>query len=87
MGKMFTFCNVDDFRSYNLKCNLEWAIELREEFNGIKPGFHMNKKHWNTVTVMSDVDDKLAIKMIDHSYNEVIKGLKKVDREKLLENA
>lgn len=86
MGRVFTLCNIDDFKSYNLKCDPEWAIELREEFNGIKPGFHMNKKHWNTITVMSDVNDKLAVKMIDHSYNEVSKGLKKADREKLLEN-
>ena len=86
MGRVFTLCNIDDFKSYNLKCDPEWAIELREEFNGIKPGFHMNKKHWNTITVLSDVNDKLAVKMIDHSYNEVSKGLKKADREKLLEN-
>jgi predicted DNA-binding protein (MmcQ/YjbR family) len=86
MGKVFALCNIDDFKSYNLKCDPEWAIELREEFNGIKPGFHMNKKHWNTVTVISDVVDKLAAKMIDHSYSEVAKGLKKADREKLLEN-
>ena len=46
MGRVFTLCNIDDFKSYNLKCDPEWAIELREEFNGIKPGFHMNKIVW-----------------------------------------
>jgi len=87
MGKMFSLCNVDNFKSYNLKCDPERAIELREEFDGIRVGFHMSKKHWNTIDVFSDVDDKLAIKLIDHSYDLVVKGLKKADREKLLENA
>ena len=87
IGKMYALCDVDNFKSYNVKCDPDWAIELREEFNGIKEGFHMNKKHWNTVNSISDVDDKLAIKMIDHSYSLVVKGLKKLDREKLLKDA
>lgn len=83
MGKMYALCDVDNFKSYNLKCDPEWAIELREEFNGINAGYHMSKKHWNTVDSVSDVDDKLAIKLIKHSYDLVVKGLRKIDREKL----
>ena len=87
IGKIYALCDVDNFKGYNVKCRPEWAIELREEFNGIREGFHMNKKHWNTVNLRSDVDDKLAIKMIDHSYSLVVKGLKKSDHEKLLKDA
>lgn len=87
VGKMYALCDVDNFRSYNLKFDPELAIELREEFSGINAGFHMNKKHWNTIDVVSDVDDKLAKKMIDQSYNLVVKGLRKKDREKLMQDA
>lgn len=83
MGKMFALCDVDEFHSFNLKCNPERAIELREQFDGIKPGYHMNKVHWNTVTSISDVPHQLALELIDHSYELVVKGLKKIDREKL----
>lgn len=87
MGKMFALCNVDAFVSVNLKCDPERAIELREQFQGIKPGFHMSKKHWNTVSVLSDVPQELVYELIDHSYNLVVKGLKKADREKIMKDA
>ena len=48
MGKMFALTNVDLFVSINLKCDPDYAIELREQYEGIKPGYHMSKKHWNT---------------------------------------
>ncbi len=76
-GKMFALSNIDSFESMNLKCDPERAITLREQYQGINPGFHMNKQHWNTVDVYSDVDDKLLKELIDHSYALVVKSLTK----------
>ncbi|NCT10965.1 MAG: MmcQ/YjbR family DNA-binding protein [Flavobacteriia bacterium] len=87
MGKMFALAGLDDWekgnQKINLKCDPEWAIELREEYEGINAGYHMNKKLWNTVALNSaDVSDELAIKLINHSYDLVVKGLsKKVQKE------
>lgn len=80
-GKMFALTNIDLFESVNLKCDPERAIELRETFNGVKPGFHMNKKHWNTVRVLSDVPNELLMELIDHSYQLVVKSLTKKIRD------
>ncbi|MFT4522983.1 MAG: putative DNA-binding protein (MmcQ/YjbR family) [Bacteroidia bacterium] len=82
-GKMFALCDVDRFRSVNLKCDPEWAVELREQFNGILPGYHMNKKHWNTVQMDGSIPNKLLIEMITHSFDLVIKSLPKKRRESL----
>lgn len=83
MGKMFTACDVNDFESINLKCNPEKAIELREQFCGVLPGYHMNKKHWNTIVIDSDIDDKLIFQWILDSYHLVIASLTKKQREEL----
>ena len=83
LGKMFALCNLDNFENTNLKCDPEYAEELREQYNGVIPGYHMNKKHWNTVYIESDVDDELLLSLIDHSYDMVIKGLPKKLREQL----
>lgn len=74
-GKMFALMDVDDFTGINLKCDPEKAIELREGYIGIVPGYHMNKKHWNTVEVNSDVDLPLLFELINHSYNLVFSSL------------
>ncbi len=76
-GKMFALANIDLFESVNLKCDPTRAIELRETFRGVLPGYHMNKKHWNTVRVFEDVNDELLMELIDHSYNLVVKSLTK----------
>jgi len=65
----------------NLKCDPILALELREEFEAIEPGYHMNKKHWNTVIFNGSIEDRKLEEMIDHSYDLVVKGLKKDDRE------
>lgn len=88
MGKMFALVGLDDWekgnQKINLKCDPEWAITLREEFEGINPGYHMNKKLWNTVTLNTvDVSDELAIKLINHSYDLVVKGLTKKAQQEL----
>lgn len=82
-GKMFALCNVDDFRTINLKCDPEKAIELREKYDDIYPGYHMNKKHWNTININGSVPEALLLKLIDHSYDLVVSALPKKDREKL----
>ncbi|PHR20990.1 MAG: MmcQ-like protein [Fluviicola sp.] len=83
MGKIFVLTNLDLFQSLNLKCDPEYAIELRETFQGVKPGYHMNKKHWNTVSTKSDVPDKLIQELVDHSYDRVVKSLTKRLRDGL----
>ncbi len=83
MGKMFAACNVEDFKTVNLKCNPEWAEELRAETALIQPGYHMNKKHWNTVNVVDFHDVTLLRKMIDHSYDLVVSKLTKAQKEAL----
>jgi len=83
MGKMFSLTNVDSFASVNLKCDPERAIQLREEFEGIVPGYHMSKTHWNTVTSDGSVSDQLILELTDHSYDLVVSSLPKKDREAL----
>ena len=82
-GKMFALVNVDNFTFCNLKCDPDRAEELREQYNGIKPGYHMSKKHWNSVYVDSDVPDKLFLELITHSYDLVFKSLPKKVREEI----
>lgn len=86
IGKMFalTGLKADEFR-VNLKCDPERAVELREEHVDIIAGYHMSKKHWNTVYFERGLDDDLLIELIDHSYDKVVQGLRKKDRE-LLKN-
>ena len=75
-GKIFLLTNVVDFPlKLNLKCNPEHAIELRERYDAVRPGYHMNKRLWNTVTVDQDVGEKLLFELIDHSYDEIVKTL------------
>ena len=83
MGKMFALTGVNTFESVNLKCDPEKAIELREEYEGVIPGFHMSKKHWNTCYIESDISDKLFFELIDNSYNLVVSKLTKKLQEEL----
>jgi len=82
-GKMFALCGVDNFMYANLKCDPEKSIELREEYNGIKPGYHMSKKHWNSVYINSDVNDVLFKELILHSYDLVFDSLTKKIKEEV----
>ena len=77
-NKLFLLTGFDnDPVRFNVKCNPEKAIELREEFpDAVLPGFHMNKKHWNTVVVNGTISTKQLKAMIDESY-ELVKGSKK----------
>ncbi len=69
--------------SINLKCDPEKAIELREQYEAVIPGYHMNKRYWNTVIIDGSIPDSMLKKWIDHSYEEVIKSLPK-SKQKLL---
>jgi predicted DNA-binding protein (MmcQ/YjbR family) len=63
--------------SFNVKCDPEKAVELREQFDEVKPGYHMNKKHWNTVRTDGSLTNRQLRDMIDHSYGLVLKSLPK----------
>lgn len=84
-GKIFCITDTEDipFRM-NLKCEPERAIELRERWEQIKPGWHMNKKHWNTVTPDFHFPKDLLLQLIDLSYELILNSLKKKDRELIL---
>lgn len=84
-GKMFALCGVDKFDFVNLKCDPERAIQLREEYPAIQPGYHMHKQQWNSVYMDGSLPRKLVIELINHSYELVVKSLpKKVQAELFL---
>ena len=83
VGKIFALTDTMDQFSMNLKCNPEKAIELRERHPAVIPGYHMNKKHWNTVIVDGSVSDDLIYKWIDDSYELIVRKLPKSFLEKL----
>jgi predicted DNA-binding protein (MmcQ/YjbR family) len=85
-GKMFALTSLSNWEketpTINLKCNPNVAIELRDKFDGISPGFHMSKVHWNTVKINEDVLDKKVLHLINHSYELVFSSLtKKIKNE------
>ena len=76
-GKIFLLTGLD--RSpfqFNVKCDPDKAIELREQYESVKPGYHMNKKHWNTVVVDGTIPARLIKEMIDDSYELVAKKIR-----------
>lgn len=84
MGKMFALSNLSyEQLKANLKCEPERAIQLREEYEDVQPGYHMSKKHWNTVNFEGELEEDLLLELIDHSYDLVVKSLRKKDREVL----
>lgn len=83
-SKMFVLTNINEKElKLNLKCDPIMAQDLRREYAAIKPGYHMNKKHWNTVEVDDSIDDNIIKMLIDISYDLVFKGLKKKEREEI----
>ncbi|OJU53657.1 MAG: cytoplasmic protein [Bacteroidales bacterium 45-6] len=90
MDKMFAYMSIeasDDGFRINLKCEPEKAIELRERFNGIVPGYHANKKYWNTIYLDSDVPDEELKALVHHSVDEVIKKLPRKKQEEYAQTA
>ena len=82
-GKIFALANLEGDLSFNLKCDPGLAIELREKFPAVIPGYHMNKKHWNTVQIDGSINDNLILEWIDFSYDLVVSKLSKKVRESL----
>jgi len=83
-GKIFAITGLDsEHFTVNLKCDPDFALELREQHPEVQPGWHMNKKHWNTVDFEGALDERLLRQLIDHSYEMVVKSLKKAEREEL----
>jgi predicted DNA-binding protein (MmcQ/YjbR family) len=77
-GKIFLLASLESIPlQINLKCEPEKAIELREEYDSVQPGYHMNKKHWNTIIIDGTVPNRDLFEWIDDSYNLVVTGLKK----------
>jgi predicted DNA-binding protein (MmcQ/YjbR family) len=84
MGKIFLLASLPSFPlQINLKCDPEKAVELREEYEVVQPGYHMNKKHWNTIIVNGSISTKQIFEWIDNSYSLVLAGLSKSDLKKL----
>ena len=83
MGKIFALTSVSEFVSVNLKCDPEKAVELRDQYAAVVPGFHMNKKHWNTIQFDGSISDKLLKTWIDESYQCVINTLPARDKRHL----
>lgn len=83
-GKMFALAAIDEIpTTVNLKCDPDWALELRDRYEQVRPGYHMNKKHWNTVEIDSGIPANELRKMIDHSYELVAVNLPRARRVKL----
>ncbi len=82
-GKMFLLLSLDSPVSINVKTDPEKAVELREKYEEVTPGYHMSKKHWNTIDVTGRLNDALIKKWIDDSYDLVVSGLSKKLREQL----
>jgi predicted DNA-binding protein (MmcQ/YjbR family) len=88
-GKMFALSSLNQWEkgepSVNLKCNPDYAQELRGQYGDIKPAFHMSKVHWNTVAINSEVSDKFVKELIDDSYELVFKSLTKKIQSEILQ--
>lgn len=84
IGKMFAATDPDSFPSrINLKCDPDRALELREQYASVQPGWHMNKKHWNTIVLDGELPNDLVRELVEHSYELVVKGLTKAQRAEL----
>lgn len=83
MGKMFAIIPLERGNQIALKCDPERAIELREEWEEIQPGYHLSKKHWNSVILGGRLSKQMVFELIDHSYDLIVASLKRADRETL----
>ena len=84
MSKIFMLTGFEIPLRMNLKCEPEFAIELRERYETVQPGFHMNKKHWNTVVCDGEIDDETIFSWIDDSYKLIFDSLTKKEKDKIL---
>ena len=83
-GKMFALAALDEVPARaNLKCDPDRALELRDRYEEVQPGYHMSKKHWNTVDLEGGIPEREIKGMIDHSYELVVKSLSKKEQARL----
>ena len=80
LGKIFACLDLERSEWLTLKCNADYAIELRESHSEIEPAWHWNKKYWNQVNLNGMLEDDMIKGLVRHSYNEVVKKLKKQDK-------
>ena len=83
MDKMFLLTGMGRPLEFNVKCDPEKAVELRDKYPCVRPGYHMNKKYWNTVTIDGSVSNKQLQDWITHSYEQVVAGLPKIKQHEL----
>ena len=83
MDKMFLLMNLEGELRINIKCDPEEAVRLRETHQAVLPGYHMNKKHWNTVVIDGTIPGELILKWIDKSYHLVVSGLPKSSQKSI----
>jgi len=84
LGKIYALVSIEEPDSVNLKCDPEYALELREKHpDEVFPGYHMNKKHWNTVSFLGNLSDRLILHLVNHSYELVVSKLPKRERNRL----
>ena len=89
LGKMFLLTSLKNWEEgiqfLNLKCDPDYALELRAEYESIEPGWHMSKKLWNSVYIYKgELQEKFILELIDHSYDMVVKGMSKKLKNKLM---
>lgn len=83
-GKMFALLALDEIpATCNLKCEPDLALELRDRYEQVRAGYHMNKRHWNTVELATGIAGPELKKMIDHSYDLIVKALPKKERDRI----
>jgi len=82
-GKVFLLIGIEPGDRFNVKCDPERAIDLREQYTEVQPGYHMNKKHWNTVYMNGSLNTHFVQELIDHSYDLVVNSLPKAIRSNL----
>ncbi len=87
VNKIFCLANLKPPHTINLKCDPELAVELRERYDAVIPGYHMNKTHWNTITLNGSVTERDILQWIDHSYELIVASLPKKEREALMLNS
>ena len=83
MNKIFGLLSLDGSMYFEVKCEPEYAIELRERYHDIQPAYHMNKRHWNQINLSGALSDDFIQSLIRHSYDQVAKKLTRRDRELL----
>jgi predicted DNA-binding protein (MmcQ/YjbR family) len=82
-GKIFALADAAAFKRISLKCDPAKAVELRNRYSAVIPGYHLNKRNWNTIVLDGSVPDNLIYRLIDHSYETVFLGLNRAEKQNL----